>query len=142
VWDLAPQALEEQPLVDALPEEVRSWDASGKEAATFTLSGEARDLHPNVQRALLRICQESLANVRKHARATTIEVVLTFYPEAVGLEVMDDGQGFDRNETREAADASGFGIAGMEQRARLLRGTLDIWTRDGGGTAVQVWLPA
>lgn len=142
VWDLAPQALEEQPLVDALPEEVRSWDASGEESASFTLSGEARGLHPNTQRALLRICQESLANVRKHARASTIDVVLTFYPEAVGLEILDDGQGFDRNETREAADASGFGITGMEQRARLLKGTLDITARDGGGTYVHVRLPA
>jgi PAS domain S-box-containing protein len=141
VWDLAPQALEEQPLVDALPEEVRSWDASGEEAATFALSGEARDLHPNVQRALLRICQESLANVRKHARASTVDVVLTFYPEAVGLEILDDGQGFDRSETNEAADASGFGITGMEQRARLLRGTLDIADRDDGGTGVHVRLP-
>ena len=142
VWDLAPQALEEQPLVDALPEEVRSWDASGEESASFTLSGEVRDLHPNAQRALLRICQESLANVRKHARASTVEVALTFYPEAVGLEILDDGQGFDRNETREAADASGFGITGMEQRARLLKGTLDIEDRDGGGTCVHVRLPA
>ena len=141
VWDLAPQALVEQPLVNALPEEIRRWGASGEETATFTLVGYERELHPNVQRTLLRICQESLANVRKHARASNVEVALAFYPEAVGLEILDDGQGFDRNKTRAVADAGGFGITGMEQRARLLKGTLDITPRDGGGTAVQVRLP-
>ena len=141
VWDLAPQALEEQLLVDALPDEIRRWDASGEETATFTLVGEKRELHPNVQRTLLRICQESLANVRKHARASNVEVALAFYPGAVGLEVRDDGQGFDRNKTRAVADVGGFGITSMEQRARLLKGTLDITPRDGGGTAVQARLP-
>ena len=141
VWDLAPKALEEQPIVDALPEEIRRWGESGEATATFTLVGDERELHPNVQRTLLRICQESLANVRKHARASNVEVTLTFYPEAVGLEIQDDGQGFDPNNTRAVADAGGFGITGMEQRARLLKGTLDITTRESGGTAVQIRLP-
>ena len=79
--------------------------------------------------------------MRKHARASNVEVALAFYPEAVGLEVRDDGQGFDRNKTRAVADVGGFGITSMEQRARLLKGTLDITPRDGGGTAVQARLP-
>jgi PAS domain S-box-containing protein len=141
VWDLAPQALEEQRLVDALPEEIRRWDASGEETARFTLVGEERTLHPNVQRTLLRICQESLVNVRKHARASNVDVTLAFHPEAVGLEVRDDGIGYDRNKNRPVSDTGGFGITGMEQRTRLLNGTLDITPRDGGGTTVQVRLP-
>ena len=141
VWDLVPQALEEMPFIEALEEVVRQWDAGGDEVASFSLSGERRELDPNVQRTLLRICQESLANVRKHAEAARVTVALSFYSEAVGLRVSDDGVGFDRSSAGRESGGGGFGLTGMEQRTKLLRGDLDIKAADGRGTVVEVRLP-
>ena len=141
VWDLVPRALEESPLDLALKEEVRRFTAAGRENASFSLSGDRRELPSNVQADLLRICQESLTNIRRHAEATEVTVGLTFRPEAVCLEVQDNGIGFDSEEVRDGDRQSGFGLRGMEQRVRLMEGTLAIKSQKGKGTLVEVRIP-
>ena len=88
--------------------------------------------------ALFRIAQEALTNVARHARATAVSVSLDESDGAARLLVVDDGVGF-------AADApapSGhFGLLGMRERARLLHGTVDIESRPGTGTRLDVKLP-
>ena len=61
---------------------------------------------------LLRVCQEALANVRKHAHAQSATVRLGYDPDAVRLEVSDDGAGFDP-----ARGSGGFGLRGMRARS-------------------------
>jgi PAS domain S-box-containing protein len=141
VWDLLPQALEGRALDDALEDEVHRFDAEGQEKATFTVSGDKRRLPPDMQAALLRVCQESLANVRRHASATEVGVVLSFHPEFVSLTVQDDGVGFDVGGAKADGGRSGFGLRAMEQRARLLRGTLTVGTQKDKGTLVEVTIP-
>ncbi|MFI6519825.1 sensor histidine kinase [Spirillospora sp. NPDC050679] len=85
--------------------------------------------------ALLRCLQESLANVRKHAAATTVGVVLTRCPGGVELEITDDGRGFT------VADARGFGLAGMRRRLAELGGELTVTSACGEGTRVLAVLP-
>ena len=85
---------------------------------------------------LLRIAQEALANVRKHAGADAAEVVLRAADDtpAVIFRIRDDGAGFDP-----AAPSTGFGIAGMRQRLALVGGSLTIDGRDG--TTLTATLP-
>jgi signal transduction histidine kinase len=141
VWGLLPHALEERPLDAALREEIRRFSAVGRERASFSLSGNRRELPSNVQAALLRICQESLTNVRRHAMATEVEVALTFYTEAVCLGVRDNGGGFDPEAVKGRGRQGGFGLTGMEERARLQRGTLEVRSHKGKGTLVEVKIP-
>ncbi|XUM05325.1 sensor histidine kinase [Streptomyces venezuelae ATCC 10712] len=80
--------------------------------------------------ALLRCTQESLANVRKHADASTVGVVLTQGPYAIELEITDDGRGFVVEEAR------GFGLDGMRARLGELDGELTVTSSIGDGTRV------
>ena len=80
--------------------------------------------------ALLRCTQESLANVRKHADASTVGVVLAQYPHAIELEITDDGRGFVVEESR------GFGLDGMRKRLSELDGELTVTSSVGDGTRV------
>ncbi len=135
VWALRPQALDELPLDEVLRRETEQFAADGI-AASFTVSGEPRLLSPDVAAALMRICQESLANVRRHAAASEVEVTLAFTEDSVHLSVVDNGRGFDQG-----APGGGFGLVGMKERARLLGGTFGIERRPGGGTVVATTIP-
>ncbi|MER0242421.1 sensor histidine kinase [Streptomyces sp. HSW2009] len=85
--------------------------------------------------ALLRCAQESLANVRKHAGATTVGVVLAHHPYGVELELTDDGRGFV------VATAEGFGLDGMRRRLAELGGELQVTSSLGDGTRVLATVP-
>ena len=85
VWDLRAGPLEGRTLVEALITETERATRDGDLKASFSTSGEERVLPPGVEAALLRICQESLANVLKHSGATEAQVKLTFAESKVCL---------------------------------------------------------
>ncbi|WP_344236464.1 sensor histidine kinase [Actinocorallia libanotica] len=89
-----------------------------------------------VRIALLRCLQESLANVRKHAEATTVGVVLAPHPHGLELEITDDGRGFS------VASATGFGLDGMRRRLAEFGGGLTVTSSPGDGTRLLVTLPS
>ncbi|MFC9129771.1 sensor histidine kinase [Streptomyces sp. NPDC057099] len=103
----------------------------------LTVDAELADLECDQQTriALLRCTQESLANVRKHARASTVGVVLARQPDGVELEITDDGTGFV------VAESSGFGLDGMRKRLAELGGRLTVTSSLGDGTRVLALLP-
>jgi len=137
VWSLRPRALEQLPLIDTLRQETESFARDSALKTSFTTSGESYPLHPDVEPALLRICQESLTNVRKHARASEVEVRLAFKKGLIGMSIRDDGVGFDP-----AAPTTGtLGLTGMRERVRLLGGTLTVQSQKGKGTLVKASIP-
>lgn len=140
VWGLVPHALEESTLEDALRQRVEQVNATGPEKATFRTSGQPRVLPSDVQAAILRICQESLSNATRHAKAGDVAVTLSFDNAEVRLEVQDNGMGFDIDTVR-STDGSGFGMLGMEQRANLLGGTFSVQSAKGRGTTVEARVP-
>ncbi|MGW9213692.1 sensor histidine kinase [Embleya sp. NPDC055664] len=85
--------------------------------------------------ALLRCTQESLANIRKHADAGTVGVVLTRVADGVELEITDDGRGFVVDEAR------GFGLDGMRRRLAELGGELTVTSSVGDGTRILAMIP-
>ena len=141
VWNLLPKALEERSLDAALQEEVLRFASVGREKASFGLSGNNRELSGDVQAALLRICQESLTNIRRHAKATEVHVTLTFYADAVDLCIQDNGLGFDWETAKGDNRQGGYGLVGMEARAHLLGGTFSVKTGNGQGTIVEARMP-
>ena len=141
VWNLLPKALEQLSLDEALSEEVDAFNAPGNGKAAFSVSGEKSELPPDIQAALLRICQESLTNVRKHSGATEVNVELEFQPDDVSLSVEDNGKGYESNGDGSRPGHGGFGLIGMEQRVLLLRGSFQVDTAIGKGTRVTVKIP-
>jgi signal transduction histidine kinase len=149
VQALRPQALENSKLPDALAGEVARWSATSGVAGEVSTTGEARVLHPEVEVTLLRVAQEALANVAKHARASRAGVTLSYMEDVVTLDVRDDGAGFDPIQTPPRAAGpdriqaeGGFGLIAMRQRVSRLAGQLEIESEPGAGTAVSASLPA
>ncbi|MER6343031.1 sensor histidine kinase [Streptomyces sp. NPDC001595] len=103
----------------------------------LTVDAELTELDCDQQTriALLRCTQESLANVRKHARASTVGVVLARLPYEVELEITDDGIGFAVEES------AGFGLDGMRKRLAELGGRLTVTSSIGDGTRVLATIP-
>ena len=94
-------------------------------------------LNASEEMQLLRIVQEALMNIRKHARANTVRVLLTCRADGTYvLLVEDDGVGFDR--APEGKPGEHIGLAIMEERARRLGGTLRIESEPGEGTRVEL----
>jgi two-component system NarL family sensor kinase len=136
VLDLRAAPLEGRSLSEALKALVNEWEAETGAATRFQAVNGRRPLPPRVEVALYRICQEALTNVARHAEAERVTVRLITTTEQVQLIVEDDGRGFDASE---AVDR--HGLVGMNERTRMLGGTLDLRTRPGAGTRVQVTVP-
>ena len=136
-----PAALEAATLPDAIREVAREWSELSGIPVDVTVTGEVVPLHPEIEVALLRIGQEALTNVAKHAGATRAGLTLSYMGDVVSLDVRDDGVGFTPAE-RGPADGSGFGLVGMRQRVARVAGSLAIESEPGGGTAVSARLPA
>jgi len=133
VAELSPAQLEGATLPDALR---RLSQAPGVDAG-LRLSGTPRKLPMATEVVLLRVCQEALTNVRKHASAQSATVRLDYDPEAVRLEVSDDGTGFDPDHV-----SGGYGLRGMRTRVAEAGGTLTVCSAPGAGTTVSVMVPA
>ncbi|GAA4552568.1 sensor histidine kinase [Amycolatopsis samaneae] len=143
VHALHPEPLESATLPEALAEVSRQWSERTGIATTFTTTGTAQVLHPELEATLLRITQEALSNVDKHAAAARVGLTLSYMEDEVTLDVRDDGVGFDTRDTpRPAEKESGFGLPGMRRRVQRLAGTLHVESEPGGGTAISAGLPA
>jgi signal transduction histidine kinase len=104
--------------------------------ARMRVEGTERALPAGHDVVLMRVGQEAVANIRKHAGASRLELVLAFDPATTVLRISDDGRGFDPA----AGGRSGFGLAGMRDRVREIGGVLDLRSAPGGGTCVEVRL--
>jgi signal transduction histidine kinase len=140
VQALKPQVLEGARLPEAIAGEVARWSATSGVPADVTTTGAPRPLHPEVEVTLLRVAQEALANVARHAKASRAAVTLSYMEDVVTLDVLDNGKGF--TEPGDTSDGSGFGLIGMRQRVQRLAGQLEIESEDGGGTVVSATVPA
>jgi len=97
------------------------------------ITGTPGPLGPERDAALLRVTQEALNNVKKHANASRVDITLSYMADLTALDIVDDGIGFEEK------DQHGFGLKTMRERVEELRGTLTIESSDG--TAIAVSLP-
>ncbi|GGR12939.1 two-component sensor histidine kinase [Actinoplanes ianthinogenes] len=136
VAELTPPALTEADLTVALDRLCVTTTERHRLTARFQHTGDPVPLDAETETALLRIAQSALANTVRHAGAATVDVTLSFLGDHVALDVVDDGRGFDA-----ARATDGFGLAGMDARARELGGSFAIESTPDGGTALAVQLP-
>ncbi|MET8762538.1 sensor histidine kinase [Lentzea sp. NPDC004782] len=137
VHALRPPALDSAALPEALDEVASGWSAVYGVPVSVTLTGEVRVMHPEVEVALLRMAQEALANVAKHAGASRVGLTLSYMEDVVTLDVRDDGVGFDLKRP-----TPGFGLPAMRHRVHRLSGALFVESEPGGGTAISARVPA
>lgn len=132
-------AVTERPVTEALAEYTAAWqDQSGVRCRLR--AGKDPHLPPGMELQLMRIVQESLTNVRKHARASVAEVALERVGNLMTVVVQDDGVGFDPAALPHS-ELPRFGLATMRERAESLGGRVQLESTPGGGTRVVVELP-
>jgi signal transduction histidine kinase len=141
VHNLAPAGLSQDELPEALRKAVDQWSVRTGVRAELTVTGPRRHLHGEISATLLRITQEALANVSKHAAATRVRVTLSFMDSEVTLDVRDDGKGFDPLSLPPRTGTAGFGLDGMRARAERVAGSLTVEAEPGFGTAVSARVP-
>ena len=135
--ELRPKALDDFGLLPALKRLGSGFsEQTGIRVEVESLLGEER-LPSEIETALYRIVQESLTNVVKHARASSVSVLVTRKSGSVVAVIEDDGRGFDAGAGRD----EGLGLVGMEERVALLDGRLQIESSEGSGTTVVAEVP-
>jgi signal transduction histidine kinase/ligand-binding sensor domain-containing protein len=140
IWALRSQDSAETTLPVQLRRIVEAAGSHGFESQ-FSIYGAYRPLPPGTEREILRVAQEAIHNVKKHAGAKHLSVQLEYGPDAIALEVRDDGSGFTVGEQPESAQGH-YGLTGMRERAATIGGTLEVTSAPGEGTAVRLQAPA
>lgn len=136
-WALRP-ALLDLGLVPAVESLVDHQNRRGDAVVDVRVKGELRRLDDDVEVAAFRIVQEALSNVDRHAAASTATVTVEFLEDALSVKVGDNGVGFDPL-GREGRDT--IGLTGMQERAELVGGRLELESREGTGTLVTFRTP-
>jgi signal transduction histidine kinase len=133
---LSPAALGSGNLGDALRRVTESTGAEADLRAHAEVTGTVRPLPTGTEVILLRVGQEALANVRKHAAARQVTVRLEYGEDVVRLAVADDGAGFDPQ-----AAHSGYGLRSMQDRVQQVGGTVRVTSAPAAGTEVSAEVP-
>lgn len=142
VYGLRPTILDDLGLLPA----IRWYARTNLEDAGIVVNvrgnGEIDALPPQVNSTLFRIAQEAINNILRHADAKSTEITLFKEGDCVLLEVVDDGQGFEPGEVRLLAlESHHFGILGMQERAELVGGRIELFSKPDSGTRVLIRVP-
>jgi signal transduction histidine kinase len=138
VFALHPQHLSKHCLAAAIKTAAAEITRDTGIHTEFCFPATLPDLHLGTEVQLLRITQEALTNIVKHARSTKVQIELACTSDSVRLSVQDDGHGFSPCTTEATR---GFGLAGMEERARQIGGLMKIHCEPGCGTRIQINVP-
>jgi len=141
VQGLLPLRLDSTDVVEALTHLTRDWSGATRIDADLVVTGAVEPLHPDIEATVLRVAQEALTNVSKHADADRVGVTLSYTDDELVLDVRDDGAGFDPGATPIPA-GHGVGLHGMRQRAARVAGELVVESEPGGGTAISLRVPS
>lgn len=134
---LAPAALDGTTLPEALRRLASRHREETRTPVSVSVHGTPAP-HPDTDVVLLRVAQETLANVRRHATAGTVALELRYDDGGATLLVRDDGVGFD---PATLAANGGYGLRGMRHRVEQSGGTVAVSSEPGSGTTVEVTLP-
>lgn len=136
---LRPLSLDQQSLPDAIERTAVRWQEETGIPLTTTTTGDPVPLHPDIEVTLLRATQEALANIRKYAQASAVQITLSYFDDVVVLDVQDNGVAF----AGAAASplSSGYGLQAMRERAEQCGGSVALESKPGEGTTVVVSIP-
>jgi signal transduction histidine kinase len=139
IFDLRPLLSGDEGLVGAIHGQVKEFQAVSELPVEITVRGEQRRLPLETGAALYRIVQEGLGNIFRHAQASAVQIELSFTGSGVGLSIADDGVGLPE---ADPDGRTGFGMGNLRRRVEELGGTIDITSEAGGGTCIEVCVPA
>lgn len=139
VWELQSPMLEDSDLLTAV-EKISQQIAPDSLVASVRVEGVPRRLSSVVEHHLLRVVQEALNNIVKHAKASHAEVVLSYGPVAVELCICDDGCGFAPDTIR-TGGLGHFGLRSLRSRVAKIQGVLEVKSEPGKGTTVRAKVP-
>ncbi|WP_047865222.1 sensor histidine kinase [Rubrobacter aplysinae] len=140
---LRPEILESYSLPEALRRLATRTSEDAGIPVDLNVTGDPDETPQELQVTLLRAAQEALANARRHARASRVDLTLSYTTDLLLLDVQDDGVGFDPTFSERNGDggSDGFGLRSMRERVETLGGELLVESDPGSGTTLAVWLP-
>jgi signal transduction histidine kinase len=138
VHDLRPAQLDDLGLIPAL-EYLKDDSVLAGLEVTINFHGKARRLDPIIETVLFRVAQEALHNVVRHAQVGRARISLDYKPQEITLKIEDSGTGF--NPVQSFVPPHGWGLAGMRERVESVGGQLNIESKPGVGTVVEVAVP-
>ncbi|MFN8454213.1 MAG: cache domain-containing protein [Anaerolineae bacterium] len=140
--DLRPLALEDLGLLAAMQYLVNQLIQQEGIEVHFECEGTPEGLPTDMEVAIYRILQEALNNVKKHAEATEVNVLVQFAARQIILMVQDNGRGFDVPEAiTDFASRGSFGVMGLQERAQLFGGTVEVESKLNEGTTMRLTMP-
>lgn len=139
VMNLRPGFLDEYGLVPAV-----QWYANARlepqgVQVKMKVTGAPRELSPYAQASIYRMVQEAINNIYQHAQAKNVSIRFDWLPDALRIEIQDDGRGFDLDEALKTEGH--YGLLGIQERVTLLNGTLKIQSSPGHGTHLIIHIP-
>jgi len=143
IYDLRPSLLDDLGLAAAIRSCAHNVLYPTGVEVHVEVVGEERRLPSSTEIATFRIVQEAITNIARHARADSTFISLEFLRHRVRVQVEDDGVGFVPAKALPMdGEGSGIGLLGMQERAELLGGSLELRSRPGDGTRIVVEIPA
>lgn len=141
IYDLRPSVLDDMGLGAAIRwcAETHLEKKGMKVSIQNTL--DSKRLDGVIEVALFRVAQEAIVNVERHSRSQNVDIVVSQSDIAFRMIISDDGEGFIRGVKENISQTSGLGLQGMEERIRLIGGTIDIISVVGKGTKIEVCVP-
>jgi PAS domain S-box-containing protein len=140
VWDLRSPALQAGDFPAALRAAAEDCVRGTRLELEYAVGGPPRPVDPDVEAVVLRVAQEAITNVVKHAEAHTVRVRLSFEARRIRLSVIDDGCGFAVEPDFQAYGGH-WGLLGMRERASQIHGKLALRSTPGHGTEVVLLVP-
>jgi signal transduction histidine kinase len=125
-------------LKEALLKELAYVDGLKKQDCDLEISGDHYSLSPEHELLIYRVAQEAIHNCIKHAKASTIKVLLGYEPQLFTLTISDNGAGFN---LADQSAARGIGISHMKHRAKVMESELAIHSELARGTTITLKVP-
>jgi signal transduction histidine kinase len=141
VYDLRSSISASNDLAEAMKALSAELSTPGSAVFRLEVEGVPKDLHPIVRDEIYRIAREVLRNAFKHAQARQIETELTYGERILRLRLRDNGKGIPL-EILQRGRQGHYGLCGMRERAKQIGGNLEIWSRPGAGTEIELSIPA
>jgi len=141
-FDLRPSLLDHLGLLPTLRWYVDRYSQRAEVEVEMEIMDLEQRLPPKMETAIYRVIQESLTNVARHTQANKVLLRLEQRPAAVTVRIEDDGRGFDVEDLQTTkAPLQGLGLAGMTERISLLGGRLELHSKPGEGTRIDIEIP-
>jgi signal transduction histidine kinase len=139
--ELRPSVLDDLGLIPALHTYCKSLAERHKIKIKLTVFGGVEAMDEIGLTVLFRVAQEALTNVARHAKARVVRLTISQRPEAIRMEISDDGKAFEVGKVLRSRSQKRLGLVGMKERVEMIGGTLSIESVRNQGTTVQAEIP-